>query len=193
MFDQLRDSLRHLSSILAPEERRRAASGMREAMIHAKLGLQDLRDSLRTTEARVASERKELETVQRRLRLAREVNDEETVRVAERFEKQHAERMAMLEMKLMSQQQELTVTERELEEMSQQFRLAMSGIAPGGSDPAAAAQREVDALLNEDEAGAQPSGVSSDIDGSSLPRRSRAEREADAEDRLAALKRRMGK
>ena len=192
MFDQLRDSLRHLSSILAPEERQRAASGMREAMIHAKLGLQDLRDALRTTEGRIATERKELETVQRRLGFARQVNDEETVRVGERFEKQHADRLAMLETKLMSQQQELTVTERELEEMSQQFRRAMSGIAPVGHDPESEAQREVDALLNDDLSGGQSSGAVPGLD-TAFPRRTRAEREADAEDKLAALKRRMGK
>lgn len=198
MFDQLRDSLRSLSGRLAPEERRRVASSMREAMVHAKLALNDLRDGVRATERRLSEERESLETVRRRQGLAAGIGDTETVEIAERFAAQHAERVAMLETKLMAQQQELTVTERELDDMSQQLRLAMSGVDPNVHGAEATARREVDASFDDTASADLTDGardVSMDADGgdSKATRRTRAEREADAEDRLAALKRRMGK
>jgi hypothetical protein len=186
MFDQFRDALRGLSDRLAPEERRRVTSSMRDALVHAKLAITDLRENARVTEGRLAAERTELETVRRRQGLAAQINDLETVAIAERFAAQHAERVAVLEAKLMVQQQELTLVEREYEEMSAQLRLAMSGVAPGGTPPDVAAERELDAFLaGESGAVADPSPMP--------PRRTRAEKEADAESRLADLKRRMGK
>lgn len=190
MFDQLRDSLRALSDRLEPDERRRVTGAMRDAMVHAKLAMQDLRDALSKTEQRLVVERAELETVKRRLGLAAQIGDAETVAIAERFAVQHAERVAVLESKRLVQQQELTLNDRELDDMSSQLRMAMSGIAPGGVTPDVAAQREVDALLSDDPVGASTRSSAADA---APVRRTRAERESDAEDRLAALKRRMGK
>lgn len=188
MFDELRDSLRAFSGRLDPDERRRMSTGMREALVHAKLGLQDLRNGLAQTETRLSAEQKELDTVRRRQALAAQVDDQETVAIAERFASQHAERVAMLESKRMVQQQELTLAEREYEAMSAELRRVMSGLAPEASSPDAAAAREVDALLSDDpDAG---------LDLRDVPppsRRSRADREADADARLADLKRRFGK
>ena len=189
MFDQLRDSLRTLSGRLAPEERRRVVSTMREAMVLAKVSLRDLRDAIATTEGRLAKERAELDTVRRRQGLAAGIGDTETVAIAEKFAIQHGERIAMLETKLMAQQQELTVADRELDDMASQLRMAVAGVDTTAGGPAGAAQREVDDLLND-----SIPGERDPIGQDTAPaRRSRAEREADAEDRLAALKRRMGK
>lgn len=185
MFEQLRETIRGLGDRLAPEERRRVASSMREALVHAKLGLKDLQDAVRTTEAKVIAERAELETILRRQGLAAQIGDDETVAIAEKFALQHAERLAVMESKLMVQQQELTLNEREYEEMSSQLRQAMSGFAPGGATAEATAQREVDALLNDEP-------LPGDATAAPL-RRTRAEKEASAESRLADLKRRMGK
>jgi len=184
MFEQIRDSLKGLSDRLAPEERRRVTSAMRDALVHAKLGISELKEGARVTESRLAAERAELDTVRRRQGLAAQINDAETVAIAERFAAQHADRVAMLESKLMVQQQEITMVEREYEEMSSQLRMAMAGVAPGGTSPDLAARREIDALLNDEatpESNAPPA------------RRTRAEKEADAESRLADLTRRMGK
>jgi hypothetical protein len=196
MFEQLRDSLRGLSDRLSPEEQRHATSSMREALVHAKLAINDLRDAVAVTAKRVAAERAELETVRRRQGYAAQINDTETVAIAERFAAQHAERAAVMESKLMVQQQELTLAEREYDDMSAQLRRAMSGFAPGtasgGPTPEAAAKREVEALLNDDVASADDTSAASAGDAAPM-RRSRAEKEADAESRLAELKRRMGK
>lgn len=190
MFDQLRDSLRALSDRLEPDERRRVTGAMRDAMVHAKLAMQDLRDALLKTEQRLAVERSELETVKRRQGLAAQIGDAETVAIAERFAVQHAERIGVLESKRLVQQQELTLNDRELDAMSSQLRMAMSGLAPGGITADVAAQREVDAFLTDDPQAAQSQSTESEV---APVRRTRAERESDAEDRLAALKRRMGK
>ena len=169
MFEPLRDALRGFSTRLDPLERRAMTQSMRDALVHAKLGLNDVRASLATTSARLASERAELETVRRRQGLAAQIDDQETVAIAERFAVQHQERVAMLETKQMVQQHELSLAEREYEDMSAELRLILSGVAPGAGTTASAAK--------------EPTG-SADV---------RADREADADQRLAALKRRMGK
>jgi multidrug resistance efflux pump len=187
MFDELRDARRQGSPRLDPDERRRMGRGMREAMVHAKLAIQAMRAALATTETRLQAEQGELDTVRRRQGLAAQIDDAETVAIAERFAAQHAERVAMLESKRMVQQQELDLAEREYEGMSAELTRVLSGFAPDPSSPEAAAAREVDALLSDDPAAA----------GVDLPpppaRRSRAERTADAEARLAALKQQLGK
>lgn len=204
MFDELRDSLRALSGRLDPDERRRMSAGMRDAMVHAKLAMQDLRAGLATTEARLAAEQRELDTVRRRQGLAEQVGDTETVEIAERFAQQHAERVAVYESKRMAQQQELTLAEREYEAMQADLRRIMSGMAPGGVGPLgvtpeAAAAREVDALLGDDPlrdvSGNPRDGAVDDVLGDTPPpsRRTRAEREADADARLADLKRKLGR
>jgi hypothetical protein len=142
---------------------------MRSALVHAKLGLNDVRASLATTSARLASERAELETVRRRQGLAAQIDDQETVAIAERFAVQHQERVAMLETKQMVQQHELSLAEREYEGMSAELRLILSGVAPGARTTASTATEATE---------------SADV---------RVDREADADQRLAALKRRMGK
>ena len=187
MFDQLRDAMRGFSERSGPDERRRAAHAMKEALVHAKMGVQDLRSAVAVTERRVNDERDELATVERRLGLAAQINDQETVTIAERFRAQHAERLAVLETKLMSQQQELKLMERELEEMTVQLRRAMSGLP---INPSAGiehdAMAEVESAINGDMNAAPDEELKS-------PRLTRAEKEAVAEDRLAELKRRMGK
>ncbi len=169
MFEPLRDALRGFSTRLDPLERRAMTQSMRDALVHAKLGLNDVRASLATTSARLASERAELETVRRRQGLAAQIDDQETVAIAERFAVQHQERVAMLETKQMVQQHELSLVEREYEDMSAELRLILSGVAPGARTTASTATDATE---------------SADV---------RADREADADQRLAALKRRMGK
>ncbi|WP_291156407.1 hypothetical protein [Gemmatimonas sp. UBA7669] len=188
MFDDLRDTLRTFGARLDPDERRRMATGMRDALVHAKMALQYLRAGLAGTEARLKAEQAELDTVRRRQGYAAEIGDNETVAIAERFAAQHAERVAMLETKRMAQQQELHLAERDYEDMTQELRRVMSGMAPSASTPEQEAQREVEAALSDD-----PDALL-DLDSTPPPsRRSRAEREADAEARLADLKRKLGR
>lgn len=167
---------------------------MRDALVHARMALNDLKDAIKNTETKLATERRELETVRRRRELARGIGDHETVAVAERFAAQHSEKVAMLETKLMAQQQELMVTEHEYESMSTDLRRAMSGIPLNDTvtSPEARAAREIDELLQGDTATFTDANSQSQPPSQS-PRRSRAEKEAEAEARLSELKRRMGK
>lgn len=193
MFDELRDSLRALSSRLDPDERRRMSSGMREAMVQAKLAVNEMRAALTATEQRLRHEQTELDTVRRRLGLAADIGDHETVAVAERFAAQHADRVTVLESKRMVQQQELALAEREYESMSADLRRVMSGVAPEASgtqasSAEAATARDVDALLGD-----APLPSDDPLAAPPPSRRTRSDREADAEARLADLKRKLGR
>jgi len=169
---------------------------MRETLVQARMGLDDLRKGVEETQARLKRERLELETVRRRKQLAVGINDVETVAVAERYEKQHTERIALLERKLETQEAELAMVEREVGEMNAEFKLAAAGATPGvsagsasgatGGEGADAATAAVDGALCDN------AGLRDEIDGLARARR-RADAESTADEKLAALKRRMGK
>lgn len=189
MFESIRDAFRQLiQQNPDPETRRDALAQMRETLIRARMGLDDLRSGIEQTEKSVAEERAAIATMQRRRTLAERIQDEETVRLAARYEDQHGERLGVLERKLVVQRDELAMVEREVEEMSSDFRIASKGGVPG-----------VGGGASENRA-----GFAEDVDGPSDPldtaafdamqsRRRREDREARADEMLEALKRRMGR
>lgn len=164
-------------------------ASMRDTLVQARIGLGDLRAALETTRMRLAEERRELETVRRRKGLAGGIKDVETVTIAERYEAQHAQRVTVLEQKLGIQETELAMAEREVEEMTAELKLAAAGIdsvpsTPAGaggvtSGPGASTDPDADRLRQE-------------LDSLARARR-RAATEAEADEKLAALKRRMEK
>lgn len=150
---------------------------MRETLVQARVGVRDLREGVAATRARLDAERSELETIRRRRGLAEKIRDAETVSIAERYERQHEERVSVLERKLEAQEAELGLAEAEVQEMTSALKGAVRGGAPAASipleDPLA------DDLLDE---------------LSTMDRlHTRASAEAEADEKLAALKRRMGK
>lgn len=168
LFDQLRASFRGaLDADRSPGDRRAAVAAMRDALVAARMGVDDLRRGLDEARARVAAANAELETTRRRGRLAAGVRDAETVAVAERFAASQAERVGVLESKVEVQARELALAERELAEMTVEYRrLAATGqtdAPPAGGSP--------DASSEASEASPRP----------------------DPDALLAALKRRMGK
>ena len=62
------------------------------------------------------------------------------MKVAERFEKQHQEKAAVLEQKIAAMTQELALAEREVEEMKAEIRAAMIGGPAASAGPAGAAR-----------------------------------------------------
>jgi phage shock protein A len=175
MFERLRRSLADaISRASSPEETRAALAMMREALVEAKVGVSQLRATLDDTRAQLARERHELETVQRRGRLAVQINDAETVRVAAQFERRHSERVAVLERKLAAQEAELDLAEREVAEMAGQLKAMVAGAGRGAVSTAGLPNDEPDAA----------NVLRREVD--------RAAREAEAERKLAELKRRMG-
>jgi hypothetical protein len=199
MFDDVREAFRDLLRRTPPsgDARRSIVAQMRETLVQARMGLDDLRKGITETQARLKRERMELETVRRRKQLAVGINDAETVAIADRYEKQHTERIALLERKLETQEAELAMVEREVGEMNAEFKLAAAGGTPGvsagspatgasGANPDAAAQAEAEEAMGDQ------AGLRDELDGLARARR-RADAESSADEKLAALKRRMGK
>jgi hypothetical protein len=187
VFDHFREALERLVNRAAPPEERRAlAADMRETLVRARAGLHDLRDGLEVARRRLAQEQRELETVRRRKALAEGIGDAETVAVADRFEKHHAERAAVLARKVEAQEAELELTEREVAEMTAALKGAMAGAGPAPASVGAesAAQREVEEAIGTD--------PSPELDAMRR-QREREARDEDAARRLEELKRRMGK
>lgn len=192
MFESLRKSLDDLlSRSTPPEERRQIVSRMRDTLVQAKVGLQDLRDGLAQSKRRLDQERRELDTVQRRKRLAEQISDAETVRLATQYEQMHAERLAVLERKVEAQESELALAERDVAQMMTELRQAASGIPSAGERSNAAVNAAMDEIDSEMGAGKSES-LRDEIDGLSRAR-TRADHEADAARKLEELKRRMGK
>lgn len=154
---------------------------MRDTLVQARVGLGDLREGVEETRRQVAAKRQELETVRRRKGQAEAISDAETVAVAERYEHALAERVAVLQEKLRVQEAEYALAERGVSAMTSELRRAVGAGAPppgaGSIDPLA---DPGSAALHDELAHLERS-------------RMRATREADAESRLADLKRQMGK
>ncbi len=186
MLDDVRNAFRELLSRSggSAEDRRSALPQMKETLVLARMGLDDLRKSLDVTRRRLEGERRELETVRRRKQLAEGIKDAETVTLAERFERQHEEKVQVLARKLETQEAELAIAEREVAEMTAELKAANAGIPGPGMRPVAAPM--------EDPLDDGTAAAGEEIDGMARANR-RAAREADAEERLAELKRRMGK
>jgi len=154
---------------------------------------------VREARQRLEAERRELETVRRRKGLAAGIGDAETVAVAERYERHHAERVAVLTRKAEAQESELALAEEEVAAMGRELQAALRGGSPSGASPAAGAGGGTEAGGDgaSDAQGVEGSTPDDDqaldaLDALARSRR-RAAREAAAEERLADLKRRMGK
>lgn len=187
MFEQARQSFREmLAGRLAPDDRRAIIQQMKGTLVQARVGLEELRDGMTHTKSRIENERRELETVHRRRGLAEKISDAETVAVAARYEAQLVEKVRVLEQKLAAQEAELAMLESEVADMTAEFRKVAVGPDMPAVSPTDAAAAEVDAALDTG------AGLKSELDALGRAQ-SRAQREAEADERLAALKRRMGK
>jgi hypothetical protein len=184
LFDGLRASMEDLlNGRTAPGDRREQVRLMKQALVHARLAVEDLQSGVSTTRNRLELERRELATVRRRRELAAGISDTETVELATRYEAQHAERATVLETKLNAQEAEVALAERELGEMTAQLKRAAVG---AGDTPSARAPTDEELGLS-DEAPLQ--GELNELRRAS----ERAEKERTADDRLAELKKRMGR
>lgn len=188
MFERLRDALRAaLEAATPPPDLRDLARQMREAVVEAKVGVQEMRAALGRTEGELTLERQRLADAERRGRLAGEIQDQETVAVAGRFAAKHRERVAVLERKLTAQREELALAERELDEMQGQLKAAdRDRAAAAGERSGERAWRDLQAA-----GGARPeTDVADELLRSEVDR---AARERAAERQLAELKKRMRK
>ncbi len=138
----------------------------------AKVAVAEVQEAVGRTERELALERQRLADAERRGRLAGEIQDAETVAVADRFAAKHRERLGVLERKLVNQKEELALAQRELDDMQAQLKTAER-------DRPAMEARAEPGLDLEDEL------LKSDMD--------RASREAAAARQLEELKKKMRK
>ncbi len=187
-FDNFRSSFDDLlARATKPEERRAIAARMKDTLVQARMGLDDMRAALTKARQRLVREERELETVRRRKQLAEGIGDRETSELAAKYEEMHAERAGVLRQKVEAQEAELALAEREVGQMTAELKAVMSG-----RRSARRSCRRDPTLDPADDPTQASSQLDDEID--SLGRaRARADRESDADRRLEELKRKMGK
>ena len=184
LFDELRTSIDDLlNGRVAPGDRAEQVRQMKQALMYAKIGVEDLRAGVSQTLLKLENERRELVTVQRRKELAAGISDAETVAIAEKFEAQHTERIGVLEAKLSAQEAEVTLAERDLAEMTVQLKAAAKGV---GDRPVPRGPTDAELGLPDD---APLAGELNELRRAT----ERAANERTADERLAELKKKMGK
>ena len=188
MFDSLKATLHDLlNGRVAPTDRRAAIYEMKRALVSAKLGVEDLREGVEVTRRKLNAEREQLVTVQRRKVLAEGINDAETIALATKYEQQYGERVAVLERKLEAEEAEAALAERELGEMMTALKAANAGVGSNTGSPGGASREISDAELGLPD----DSRLHSELDNLARANK-RSAADADAEAKLAELKKRMG-
>jgi len=169
----LRDAFRAALDAASTPDLRSLARQMREAVVDAKVAVAEVQEAVGRTERELTLERQRLADAERRGRLAGEIQDAETVAVADRFAAKHRERLGVLERKLVNQKEEMALAQRELDDMQAQLKTAER------DRPAMEARNVEPGLDLQDEL------LKSDMD--------RASREAAAARQLEELKKKMRK
>jgi hypothetical protein len=188
VFERLRAALNAaLDAAMPPPDPRDIAAQMRLAIVEARTSLEAMQQGIIVLDRELAAERKALADAERRGRLAANIDDAETVAVAERFAVKHRERVEVLERKLAAQRAELELAEREVQEMKSQYREYEQ------SRPATDAARSVNAAWRDLEAAGLKRPTATPDEEILRSRMDRAAREAEAEAQLEALKRKMGR
>lgn len=181
VFERLKAAIdAALDAATSPQDKREVVSGMRDAVIEAQAAVTGMREGLARTEQELAAEQRNLKDAERRGRMAKEIDDQETVDVAERFVLKHRERVEVLEKKLEAQNAEISLMQRELDEMKAQMKKV------AGSSSVESAWREI-----ESAGGSRPE---TDVRDDLLKQQfDQAAREAQADAQLEALKKKMGR
>ncbi|MEO5797894.1 MAG: hypothetical protein ABIZ70_13910 [Gemmatimonadales bacterium] len=127
-----------------PDPREQAA-GLREALVEFKIGIGQLREALQKSERELEVARREMADYERRGRMAAEIEDVETSRLAEEFTTKARERVDLLERKVIVQRDELFLAERDYDATKQQYQSASRGIPFGSTPPSASPAQDPDA------------------------------------------------
>jgi hypothetical protein len=171
VFDEFRSAWRQAVSnfweeLEAEDE---GGQGVYREVATARNQLEELDDAIAETRQRMTEETAEAEACVRRERMASEIDDEETARVAREYGRRHVERAEVLKRKLEALEAERTLCRRDLKEMER--ALQEGRVAP---------QPELEDL-NRHPSEADFQGLEENA------------RDRSASERLADLKRRMGK
>ncbi|MEX0690990.1 MAG: hypothetical protein WD934_09515 [Gemmatimonadales bacterium] len=144
-------------------------SRLHAAAVEGRAALGKLRELLTESERVLASEQRQWADAERRGQMAAGIGDPETQRIAEEFSAKHRERVAVLERKVEAQRAEIALLQRDVDAVVAQLKSAgfQAGPVP---DPGP------------------------DLDGERLRSQlDHSAREAQADDLLSQLKKRMGR
>jgi phage shock protein A len=125
MFESLRDAFREavanfkdeMARDQVPETVDRLLAGMVEELTAAKTALRELEDQIQRTRAEADKAGTEIETCRRRERMAQQIGDEETARVAREFGEKYEKRRTLMEHKATALVEELEFRRSELDDM----------------------------------------------------------------------------
>jgi hypothetical protein len=151
---------------------------MERELVSAAGALGKLDDEIRRTARELDDERGSEQVCRRRESLARDVGDEETVRIAAEFAARHAERGGVLDRKLSVLREERSLLARDIDEMKR----LVAEAAPAADSVTGRADR-ADRAVSADHA--------DDTQDRDFSRLEREARERAAAERLEELKRRM--
>jgi phage shock protein A len=219
MFESLRaafrEAIRNFTHELhrdeVPEAVDRLVAGMKQETADAKARLRELEDGIERARAEAARETQEIETCRRRERMALNIGDQETARVAGEYAEKHERRRTVLNQKAEALTRELELRRVEVEEMIGKIREAEKSrdslTAAAGRTQARRSVREGEDLFEEldrmaDQLGGGASREPADDVLDELDREldskaydesfERPQRSDDVDEKLAELKRRMG-
>ena len=148
-LDELRARLANLLANQGPSADRRAyMSGLNAALVDFKVAAKESAQSLAAAEREMATETQQLADAERRGRLAQEIGDAETARIAGEFAARHRERAGILERKIAVIKDEIAYVEREYRDLAAQYQSARQGLGMSATPPASdpLSDREFDAL-----------------------------------------------
>jgi hypothetical protein len=187
VLEGLRARLERLLAEHTPaEDPRSRVSALHAGLLEMKVAVSSLRDGLAAAERSLSVERGQLADAERRGALAAGIPDEETMRVAEQFANRHRERIGVLEAKVSAQRAELELGERDLAQLTAEWRAAKVGTGTGRTAAQEAAWRDI-----ESAGGVRPE---TDVDGEILKQQiTQAQMDAAVAAQLEHLKRKMGR
>lgn len=214
MFEDLRRAFREALDNFQQELNRdripgsvdRLLSGMVEEVTAAKTRLAELESQIERTRIESAREGEELATCLRRAALARQIDDEETARLAEEYGEKHRHRKEVLDQKVEALSREAELRKSEVEEMLARVKEARASrdalAAQAGRTEARSTLDASDDLFSEldrmadriedSDARAEAAQSIDDLDLSIDPDAPIRRPDVDYDAALAELKRRMG-
>ncbi len=127
-LDEIKAHLDRLFAGRPNRPTREQAAGLREALVGFKVGIGELREALERTERELVAARRDMADYERRGRLALQIDDAETSRIAEEYTAKARERVDLLERKVLVQRDEVIMAEREYDATMVRFQAASRGI-----------------------------------------------------------------
>ena len=195
---------RELDAGATPDSVRRLIRSMEGEAARTKASLEALKKDLEITRERVRGEEESAETCRRREAMAREIGDEETAALASKYAASHRERARVLADKAGAIEAEAKLLDGEYGEMLDQIRRAHTRASTLSATAGRTRARK--SVAGADDLFARMDGMAAEVDGNERRGEAaellfddagsvvdeRAVREAEADARLAELKRRMG-